>query len=77
MGIKAIAISMMIVLGLVFLLYKPMRKREQKRTNLEIKYFEALKSKAENIREIGIEYYANLGLSEEKAILEIEKDTQG
>lgn len=77
MGIKAIAISMMVIMAIVFLLYKPVRKKEKQRTDLEIKYFEALKSKAQNIKEIGILYYMNLGLSEDKAILEIEKDIQG
>jgi hypothetical protein len=77
MGIKAIVISMMVVMTFVFILYKPLRKKEKKRTDLEIRYAEALKTKAQNLKEIGIEYYKNLGLSEEKAILEIEKDIQG
>lgn len=74
MGIKAIAISMMVVMTLVFLLYKPLRKKEQTRTKLEVDYFEAIKKGAQNIQETGILYYKNLGLNEESAILEIQKD---
>jgi hypothetical protein len=74
MGIKAIAISMVVVMAIVFLLYKPLRKKEQARTKLEVDYFEAIRNKAKNVKEIGVLYYRNLGLNEESALIEIEKD---
>ena len=76
MGIKAIAISMVVVMALVFILYRPLRKKEKIRTKLEVDYFEALKKKAQDVREIGIPYYKNLGLDEESALVEIEKDLE-
>lgn len=74
MGIKAIAISMVIVMALVFILYRPVRKKEKARTRLEVDYFEALKSKSKDVKEIGILYYENLGLNRDNALIEIEKD---
>ena len=74
MGIKAIAISMMVVMAVVFLLYKPLRKKEQVRTKLEVDYFEAIKNGAQNIQETGVLYYKNLGLNEESALIEVQKD---
>ncbi|WP_127718464.1 hypothetical protein [Halobacteriovorax sp. HLS] len=74
MGIKAIAISMVIVMALVFILYRPVRNKEKIRTKLEVDYFEALKSKSENVKDVGILYYENLGLNRDSALVEIEKD---
>lgn len=74
MSIQEIVASMITVMTLVFLFYKPFRKREQKKTKLEVLYFEALRSKAKNIEELGMNYYQALGLSSDDSKLKIQND---
>ncbi|ATH09125.1 hypothetical protein BIY24_14585 [Halobacteriovorax marinus] len=74
MSVKEIVFSMMAVMVIVFALFPFFRKREVKRNNLEVKYFDALRAKSENLTELGLEYYMNLGLDEEGAKRSIEND---
>ncbi|OUR93519.1 hypothetical protein A9Q84_18780 [Halobacteriovorax marinus] len=74
MSVKEIVISMLTVMTLVFILYRPFRKREQKTNKLEILYFEALKEKAKNIEELGMDYYQAIGLTAEAAKVQIQDD---
>lgn len=74
MGIKDIVFSMLAVMVITFALYPFYRKREVKTNELEVKYYDALKSKQGNIMELGMEYYLNIGLDKETAEKSIEND---
>jgi len=74
MGIKDIVISMLTVTVLVFLLYKPYRKREKKRNELEVLYYEALRNQSQNVEELGMNYYQALGLSADASKTSIQND---
>lgn len=74
MSIKEIVFSMMAVMIAVFAIFPFYRKREVKRNNIEVKYFEALRSGDQNLFEIGMEYYQDLGLDEQSAKDSIESD---
>lgn len=74
MGIKDIVFSMLAVMIITFALYPFYRKREVKTNELEVKYYDALKNNQENVVELGMEYYLNIGLDKEAAEKSIESD---